>query len=163
MNISEFRSQYAKRPPRGRTFRPIPHEFDAWSDADGVAVLLKAPVQDLELGKPPRKEGDDGVNRYIWVIDDEGIRYVIEQSIDGRPNPPKHTNLTGGGEAYVGGELWFSNDTSIYLSGGSGRYPPRNELELENVVRVFASYGYAVTSLGWDKTTNRAKRHRDED
>ena len=162
MKISEFRSQYAKRSPRRRTFRPIPHEFDAWSDADGVSVLLKAPVQDLELGKPPRKEGDDGVNTYIWVIDDEGIRYVIEQPIEGRPTP-KHTNLTGGGEAYVGGELWFSSDTSIYLSGGSGRYPPRNELELEDIVRVFESYGYAVTSLGLNNITKRANTHYDED
>ena len=126
-------------------------------------MLLARPVQDIKLGKPPPKAGDVGVNTYIWVIDDEGIRYVIEQSIDGRPNPPKHTNLTGGEEAYVGGELWFSSDTSIYLSGGSGRYPPRNELELEDIVRVFESYGYTVTSLGLNNITKRANRHYDED
>ena len=63
---------------------------------------------------------------------------------------PKHSNLTGSGEAYLGGELWFTSASSLYVSGGSGRYPPLNAAQLEEAVEVFESFGYEVTSLGWD-------------
>ena len=75
-----------------------------------------------------------------------------------RNNWPKHTNLTGGGLAYLGGELWFSGDSSMYLSGGSGRYPPRDELQMEDAVAVFEAYNYVVTSLGWDTEGGQAER-----
>ncbi len=71
---------------------------------------------------------------------------------------PKHTNLTAGGEAYIGGELWFRNHQSIYLSGGSGRYPARTEQHLADAVKVFEGYGYDVQSLGWNREMNKAKR-----
>ena len=67
-----------------------------------------------------------------------------------RDNLPKHTNLTGGGEAYVGGELWFASNDSLYVSGGSGRYPPIDSRQLEQAVGVFRHYGYEARSLGWD-------------
>ena len=70
----------------------------------------------------------------------------------------KHTNLTGGGEAYLGGELWFTSETSLYLSGGSGRYPPRDATQLEEATEVFRSFGYEVISLGWDHEARRALR-----
>ena len=73
-------------------------------------------------------------------------------------NPPKHTNLTGGATAYVGGEMWFSDGENLYLSGGSGRYPPINENHLNDAVKVFESYNYQVVSLGWDTRLNRAGR-----
>ena len=71
---------------------------------------------------------------------------------------PKHTNLTGGGEAYLGGELWFSSESALYLSAGSGRYPPCNAAQLEEATEVFKSFGYDVTSLGWDDGADEAKR-----
>lgn len=63
---------------------------------------------------------------------------------------PKHTNLTGGGEAYLGGELWFCSVSRIYVSGGSGRYPPANARQLADAVLIFETLAYDVESLGWN-------------
>lgn len=70
---------------------------------------------------------------------------------------PKHTNLTGGGEAYLGGELWFFSVSRIYVSGGSGRYPPADARQLADAVLVFETLDYDVESLGWD--VDAAKRY----
>ena len=71
---------------------------------------------------------------------------------------PKHTNLTGGDKAYLGGEVWFESDTALYISGGSGRYPPQNPDQLDEAVRVFESFGYRVASLGWDEIYGNPRR-----
>ena len=114
---------------------------------------------DIAVGFPPSSSAGDTTNRYLWVIDSQGIPYIIES-----PNAaigyklPKHTNLTGGGDAYLGGEMWFSSTRSIYISGGSGRYPPLDGLQLEEATGVFNAFGYNVTSLGWDENAGRALR-----
>ena len=71
---------------------------------------------------------------------------------------PKHTNLTGGGPAYAGGELWFETEESLFVSGGSGRYEPIDAEQLEEAVSVFGAYGYTVTSLGWDISMDKPRR-----
>ena len=58
----------------------------------------------------------------------------------------------------MGGELWFSSGRDMYVSGGSGRYPPRDEGQMKAAVGVFEGYNYIVTSLGWDTETGRAER-----
>ena len=161
MDIDEFRERHSKRPPRS-TKEFDANEFKQWSAAYGVRVLMSAPAQDVEFGKPGAKPHEDGINTYLWVIDDQGIPYVIERPIDGRP-VPKHTNLTGGAAAYIGGQIWFSSGTDLFLSGGSGRYPPRNEIELCDAAGVFESYGYMVTSLGWDEKVDMAMRYYSEE
>ena len=98
-------------------------------------------------------------NTYIWVIDSSGIPYVIELSMPILGNKePKHTNLTSGGRAYVGGQLWFHSEHCMYVSGGSGRFPPLDEAQLEAVIEVFKSFNYSVRSLGWNHATGRARR-----
>ncbi len=110
------------------------------------------------MGTPPRSR-DEPPNGYLWAIDDTGIPYILEAPLPAlNGNRPKHTNLTAGGPAYIGGELWFSDARSLFLSGGSGRYPPRNAEQLSNAVRVFEFYGYGVTSLGWDTDSDTAQR-----
>ena len=92
-----------------------------------------------------------------------GIPYVIEMHIAAIGGTlPKHTNLTGGGEAYLGGELWFASASSLYLSGGSGRYPPIDPAQLEEATAVFESFVYEVTSLGWDYVMDEAKRNLED-
>ena len=94
------------------------------------------------------------------MIDIRGIPYVFETPVSAIGDLlPKHTNLTGGGEAYLGGELWFSSASSLYLSGGSGRYPPLNAAQLDEAVGVFESFGYEVASLGWDHIWDEAMRN----
>ena len=94
-------------------------------------------------------------------MDDQGISYCIETPIPAIGNKlPKHTNLTGGKNAYIGGELWFETTGSLYISGGSGRYPPIDQNQLDHFVQIIRDLGYNVTSLGWDIETGRANRYR---
>ena len=111
------------------------------------------------MGTPPRSRDDCGSHRHLWVIDDTGIPYIVEAPLpELNGELPKHTNLTAGAPAYVGGELWFSDSSSLYLSGGSGRYPPSNAEHLDDAAGVFEVLGYDVISLGWDADTDSAER-----
>ena len=56
--------------------------------------------------------------------------------------------------AYVGGEIWFETDSSLWISGDSGRYAPVSAVQLEESAAVFRSFGYRVQSLGWDEETD---------
>ena len=160
--LNAFRRRYTPRPPvLGPNQSALERQRQTYQlDAsDGVRFLELAPATDIRIGHPPARQDTLGAHRYLWVIDDRGIPFIIERSIselDG--NLPKHSNLTGGAEAYVGGEIWFASPTSIYLSGGSGRYGPVNGAQLEDAVRVFESFGYAVTSLGWNYDVDQPLR-----
>ena len=153
--IQAFRTKYA--PPRESARSAGPDEKIALTHA-GLRRLGRAPAIGVQLRSPPQIR-TESTNRYLWVIDDTGIPYIRELPIYALHGKlPKHTNLTAGGLAYVAGELWFSDDNCLFLSGGSGRYPPRNAEHLDDAVRVFEFYGYGVTSLGWDTDHDTAQR-----
>ena len=159
--FERFRKSYDRQPPQ---LQCSDHELVQLAGQDGLNMLRRAPAGQIQPGSPPRSLEEKGNNTYLWVICDSGIPHIIERPLKGLDNrPPKHTNLTGGGKAYVGGELWFTDDRQLFLSGGSGRYPPRNEDELSDAANVFQSYQYQVTSLGWDYEYDRAKRIYDGD
>lgn len=157
--LDDFRCRYLLRCPEKKS--PPQNWKRQLASADGLRVLKHAPAQGVSLGTP-RSSRTDGKHCYLWVIDANGIPYIHEspiQAICG--NLPKHTNLTGGGKAYLGGELWFETDSCLCVSGGSGRYPPIDSDQLDCAVRVFRDFGYDVTSLGWDAGTGKAKRYRE--
>ena len=155
-----FRGRYAPRSPQLPS--DDPHQ-DIQLGADlGFRLLGPAPAVDVSFGSPPASRSDAGSNRYLWVIDERGIPFVLESRLAAvGSNLPKHTNLTGGGRAYLGGEMWFDSPVALYVSGGSGRYPPWDHRQLEAAVQVFASFGYEAGSLGWDHVARRAKRYRE--
>lgn len=152
--LNDFRAVYEPRPPR---WPPDPVEA---IPIGATSLLPPAPAVNVSLGRPKESQEDPGINTYLWVIDEAGIPYVLEAEwveLNGRP--PKHTNLTSGGEAYVGGEMWFETNRALWVSGGSGRYHPASEQQLGDSVRVFEDFGYSVRSLGWDPEQGRARRH----
>ena len=149
---------YPLRPPEKS---PNKLERKQLLEADGYRLLGPAPALSISLGMPPTSRYDKGLNRHIWVMDDQGISYCIEKPIPVIGNQlPKHTNLTGGKNAHIGGELWFETPGVLYISGGSGRYPPIDQNQLYHSEQVFRYFGYNVTSLGWDTETGRANRYR---
>ena len=154
--LNDFRRCYSLRDPE---WTPPPQESQQLVAADGFRVLDRAPAQKVSLGTPPYSRTEPGCNRYLWVIDANGIPYIREAPISSIADKPKHTNLTGGGKAYLGGELW--SDSRLCVSGGSGRYPPINSIQLDCAVQVFRDFDYDVTSLGWDEGTDTAKRYRE--
>lgn len=72
----------------------------------------------------------------------------------------KHTNLTGGGKAACGGELWVDPvvHSKLYVNGGSGRYGPTTTAQLDDAIGVFRSRGYEVVSFGWSEENDEPAR-----
>ena len=152
-----FRNMYSPQSPK-RYSNPL--EKKQLLETDGYRRLGDAPAHNISLGMPPTLNNNAGKNKYLWVLDERGISYCIEKQIPSTGNVPKHTNLTAGGVAYLGGELWFISEMNLIISGGSGRYPPINQYQLEHAAQVFRYFGYDATSLGWDMETDSANRHR---
>jgi hypothetical protein len=156
--LADFKGRYSSEPPKFPTGR---RESEC-KQITGFQLLSDAPAKDIQPGFPPLARNEYGTNTYIWVIDSKGLPYIIEAGIHQLGwQLPKHTNLTGEGDAYVGGQLWFKTDLFLYISGGSGRYPPSCEQQLEDVVRVFKAFRYEVRSLGWKKDSGPL-RHLEE-
>ena len=155
--LDSFRSRYRLRPPR--IVHTIRQELVQLQFEDEIRLLNNpAPAINILYGVPP-SSSTETVNRYLWVIDTRGIPYIFEAPIPAIGCAlPKHTNLTGGAEAYVGGEMWFTSEVNLYISGGSGRYSPIDGNQLEEAVQVFRSFDYEVTSLGWNYNTGLARR-----
>lgn len=150
-----FRSTYKLRRPE---ISPSERETVQLDLDSGLRLLEPAPACDILYGTPPSTRANKA-NTYLWVIDSTGIPYILEVPIPAiSSHLPKHSNLTGGGEAYLGGEMWFASTVALYISGGSGRYPPVTEAQLEEATHVIEALGYEVTSLGWDDATGKAKR-----
>ena len=137
------------------------HEDFQLERAHGLRLLCPAPASDVQIGKPPTSRIDsNSSNRYIWVIDGQGIPYILEEpTVVIKSSLPKHTNLTGGGHACMGGEMWFACESSLYISGGSGRYPPMDSHQMSSAAKVFESLAYNVISLGWDQAAGTARRY----
>lgn len=155
--LAGFQQRHTLRAPIGI---PNGQQAQQLTAADGLHLLSYAPAPGVRLGVPPNSRQELGNNRYLWVIDANGIPYICENPIPAIGlSLPKHTNLTGGGSAYLGGELWFTSASSMCVSGGSGRYPPENSNQLEEACDVFVSFNFQVTSLGWDSEINQAMRH----
>jgi hypothetical protein len=151
--LDDFRSLYEPRPPK---WEPDPVEA---IPIDAATLLPQAPAVGVSLGWPREGRNDPGTNTYLWVIDLEGIPYVLDVGLPQLGGcRPKHTNLTGGGMAFVGGEMWFEAVDKLYISGGSGRYEPGSEDQLEDSRRVFESFGYSVSSLGWNSIRGKPVR-----
>jgi hypothetical protein len=114
-----------------------------------------APASDRSV---PKKKGDPGC--HLWVFTASDRPYILEvakvapELESGRV---KHSNLTGGGSAACGGELWVdpADDFHLYLNGCSGRYGPTSPEQLKDAVSVLLDVGFRVTSFGWDVDAGR--------
>ena len=157
--LCDFLERYPPRPYRRRGAADYPAaELERVTTADGLFCLNEVPKQ-APLGTPRQSSQSDGVNCHLWVIDERG-RPCISQAPLPRLGPKElhHTNLTGGGKASIGGEIWFGTLPFAYLSGSSGRYPPTGPGHLEDAERLFRAVGFDVHSLGWDPETDSPRR-----
>lgn len=155
LDLSAFLRRYPLQKPR---LEPANEdEVRRLNQADGVRHLEKPPAEADHRGVPEKK-GDPGC--HLWVVSEEGVPYLLERAAvasELKSGVVKHTNLTGGGLAASGGELWVdpADDGRLYLNGCSGRYGPTTEDQLTDVVRLVAALGFYVESFGWDHDANR--------
>lgn len=85
--------------------------------------IIKITLQELRILQDPAMEILE--KKYLWVIQEDGIRIIKEITPNLRRSPKKyvcHTNLTGAQKALQGGELYFCEDGSIYINNKSDRY-----------------------------------------
>lgn len=142
---------------------PDYNQAKAIGKRQGLCLLKPAPIVGVKIGYPPPYRDRPGKNTYLWVIDERGIPYILDTPLAALCSKcPKHTNITAGGPAYIGGELWFISDREMYAAGASGRFPPHNSRHLSDAICVLRSFNYEVHSLGWQKELGRAARFIEE-
>lgn len=158
VEIAEFTARHAVRDPH-----PRPDDaHDAHrllSTDDGVAFMPCAGTM-----TPAPRPGDPD-SRHLWVIREASLPVILETAPEVRPPPlslavAKHTNLTGGGPAACGGEVWVDevDQDKLFVNGGSGRYPARSAEELMNAENVFREFGYTVVGAGWSEENDWPQR-----
>lgn len=157
--LQSFLERYPPRPYRRRNGEYPESELQQVGPDDGLLYLNEVPVTAPPRGSPRRSHEEGGENCHLWVIDEWG-RPCISEAPLARLGVGKlhHTNLTGGEDASIGGEVWFGEPPRIYLSGSSGRYPPHHSEHLENAEGLFREVGFEVVSLGWDQEADRPQR-----
>lgn len=128
---------------------------------EDVSSLAIAPVSGFETGTPARQPRSSGTNMYLWLVAPSDVVIAIEEGAAGQSTARRrlaHTNLSGGGDAHAGGELWFKDSETVWITGGSSRYTPRSRTELESVASAFRTSGYRVCNCGWDEENDMPAR-----
>ncbi|WP_320197096.1 hypothetical protein RMR10_006220 [Agrobacterium rosae] len=125
---------------------------------DGLCLLTDGPVG-VSTTVPATPVLDDTMDsdRRLWTVREADVVHALEGCEYGKTlktGKIKHTNLTGGADAFCGGELLFLSKSSIVVNGDSGRYGPRSEAEMYDVARAFRESGFEVWCAGYDDETN---------
>jgi hypothetical protein len=159
VHLAGYRKKFSARAPN-LAGKKSDDELRQFTDADGLRDMTLPPAIEVLPGEPPLSRGN-GKFKYLWVITPSAVPLILEDGEAGRATVrgyAAHTNLTGGSDAHSGGELWFRDDRSFWISGGSGRYGPRSAEEMNAVVESFRAAGYAVASFGWSEETHTPQR-----
>lgn len=103
---------------------------------------------------------------FLWVALKDKIKIITEKTNSTwilTLKKAKHTNITGGGKAHAGGELWFIDNDSIVVTFSSGRYGPSSESELIRMSsfmqKCLQSIKYSAKILGWDSGIGRPTKY----
>jgi hypothetical protein len=157
-----YRSEFAARPPSiepsENQKKPVPSELTI------CVERCEKPDASRQVNDPNQFPDPDARDRkFIWLALTENTIAAEEFGADvcsrlglGADEGLKHTNLSGGGVAYAGGEAWFvAGGNRIAINGKSGRYPCRNQREWTAIVEAFQESGYTVWPSRWDPNQNR--------
>ena len=106
-------------------------------------------VKDFEIlqGDCPKHRFTFERAKFLWVIDDFGLRMIWEYTRNSARRPKRyvcHTNLTGGEKAYQGGELWFCKDGRVGINYFSDRYGAKTQDQGDAVLNHFRTVGYST-------------------
>ena len=152
---SAFDALREQFPVRDPAYRVQPHadELRLITPDEGLCFLVPAPVSGVKTGEPPRARGESADSKYLWVVRPELVPHALENGENRavlKRGYLAHTNLTEGDPAHCGGEMWFSDTHTVVLNGGSGRYPPRSQAELDEVAQAFKACGFRVAHMVYD-------------
>ena len=121
--------------------------YDAKNDGNPDNVVYISEVNfNLLIDDCSRYRDDFFESKYLWVIGIFGLRLIRENTRNsarvGEKKYVCHTNLTGGNEAYQGGELWFCKDGRIGINYFSDRYGATTVAQWKAVIQHFQNVGY---------------------
>jgi hypothetical protein len=134
-------------------------DTDQMAAEDGLESWVDGPIVD-QMEEPAERPTFDGkpANQHLWIVTAEDVLHAPEVCVFGQQRGAdlvKHSNLTGGSSAFVGGEVVFLDETSIAITGSSGRYRLRSSEEMKAIEIAFAESGYNVWSMGYNRDVNR--------
>jgi hypothetical protein len=109
-------------------FLPFIHNGNNNHKPDSFKEELYVTLEEVEIHKID-KGNSYREKCFLWVIDATRLLIIREmtpnikrtQSVPGKPYVC-HTNITGGGRAYIGGEMYFCIDGKILVNFSSDRY-----------------------------------------
>lgn len=160
-SFARYRSEHPPEQPMNPAVRRYDGDTDQMKPKDGLDHWVDGPVEDLRSEPAPAERPElqiDARDQRLWVVTEKQVLHAAEMCDFGSQRQAgvvKHSNLTGGGMAYVGGELRFIDPSTIAITGSSGRYRIRNADEMSSIERAFVESGYNVWSMGYDQDTNR--------
>jgi hypothetical protein len=157
--FGRFRAAYGPaRPPK---FMHDPSEGDEMTVADGLEMLVDGPDANSTTAPAalaPMSEATLPAPSRLWAVRPGDVVHAPIRCEFGdcrAAKEVKHSNLTGGGKAFGGGELMVVDSDTIIVNGRSGRYGPRSADEMHAVAVAFRDSGYIVYSMGYDEGTAR--------
>lgn len=103
-------------------------------------------LSDAEVEARIKIDGRYQEKCFLWVLDEVSIKMVREKTRNVlralNPEHVCHTNLTEGGTAFVGGELFFGEDGKIYVNYFSDRYGNPTSVQWQTVLTYLRRVGY---------------------
>lgn len=130
-------------------------------DGETENVGFATPIHDgIQNGTPPNhvELSEEEINTHIktkgrfkekcflWIIDETSVKISRELNRNSkRTHDPEcvcHSNLSGGGKAYIGGEMFFGVDGRIYINYFSDRYGNPSSTQWAAAKKHIESVGY---------------------
>jgi hypothetical protein len=125
--------------------------YDAIDDDKPTQSYVELEIYEIDI---IRNTGTYREKCFLWVIDDnDSIKMIRETTRNAlRTHDPYvcHTNLTGAGKAYLGGELFFCEDGNIYVSPKSDRYGWPSPQQWQAALNYFRRIGYGNLVDIWE-------------
>jgi len=130
-----------------------PGESEKFSDSIHDGIDNKKPkhnfvyVTTQEVESYIKTNGRYQEKCFLWIIDDVSIKIIREKTRNTLRTHDEtcvcHTNLTGAGEAYIGGEMFFCEDGKVYINYFSDRYGNPTEQQWETAKEYIKRVGYS--------------------
>jgi len=136
-----------------------PDEVLDVSANEDVLNVIVPPQDNVRVGRPLGDYVDH--QKYLWLVTPGRVLIALEYGLSGldlQRQRLSHTNLSGGEDAHAGGELWFYDNHSVMVNGGSSRYEPRSVEELQALADSFVSARYRVCCAEWNSDLDRPER-----
>lgn len=135
--------------------------------SQGLLEYCIAPTSNTVTTTCGPHEDNASIGRYLWALTVSDIPHAVEACAFGEKlisGEIKHSNLTGGSDAFAGGELWFRDDQTIIINFKSGRYGLNGlnaeEKKLaEDIINAFVLDNYAIAFTGWDLESGYCHTH----